>query len=122
MLIYEPKEELLMRCNTCGYEFDDWAGTCPECHATPEKIQVLSPEERENFDGITIEQDNGNPNQRANNSPFQKAFVFQSSSGGPLAKLIIGGLLLIAVFVFLPLALVLFATLGLNWLSNRSKE
>jgi hypothetical protein len=111
-----------MQCNTCGNEFDDWAGTCPKCHADPGKVQVLSPEERENFNGITIEQDGGNSKNANTGSPFQKVFVFQSSSGGMLAKLIVSALLLIAVIVFLPLAILFIATLGLNWLSNRSKQ
>lgn len=111
-----------MQCNTCGNEFDEQAGTCPGCHTDPGKVQVLSPEERENFNGITIEQNSDNPKNAKTGSPFQKVFIFQSSSGGMLAKLIIGALLLIAVVVFLPLAILFIATLGLNWLSNRSKQ
>lgn len=111
-----------MQCNTCGNQYDERGGTCPECHADSGKVQVLSPEERENFNGITIEQDSGNEKNAKTGSPFQKVFVFQSASGGTLLKLIIGALLLIAVVLFLPLAILVIATLGLNWLSNRSKQ
>jgi rubredoxin len=110
-----------MQCNTCGNEFDDRTGTC-RCHADPGKVQILSPEERENFNGMTIEQDSGNCKNAQNGSPFQKIFMFQSSSGGMLAKLMISALLLIVVVFFLPLAILLIATLGLSWLSSRSKQ
>lgn len=107
-----------MQWNSYGNQYHDPSETS-RSQTDPGTVQVLSPDERENFDGITIEQENGKPNNAKTGSPFQKVFVFQSSSGGPLAKLIVGGLLLIAVVVFLPLAILFFATLGLNWLSNR---
>jgi uncharacterized membrane protein len=110
-----------MQCNTCGTELDERNGTCPRCHIKSGKVQILSPEERENFNGITIEQDNGNKRTDQSGSSFRKVFVFQLASVGAMLKLIISGLLLIAVTLFFPLSLLLIAILGFNWLSNRNR-
>lgn len=109
-----------MQWNSDDNQFSKKAGNS-QSQTNPGTVQVLSPDERENFNGITIEQDNGNPKSARIESPFQKVFVFQSS-GGPLSKLIISTLLLLAGMFFLPLTILIIATLGLNWLSNRSKE
>ena len=85
-------------------------------------VQVLSPSERENFDGMTIDQESSAQNKAGNSSPFKKVFRYQSFSQGPVSKLIVSALLLMAVMVFLPLAIILFATIGLNWLSNRDRR
>ena len=46
-----------MICKKCGFEYVDGLKECPNCQAPnlPEEAKVLSKEERDTFDGITIE-------------------------------------------------------------------
>lgn len=46
-----------MICKNCGFEYADGLKECPNCQApnTPDEPQVLSKQERDTFDGITIE-------------------------------------------------------------------
>lgn len=115
-----------MWCNICEKEFEDNDGACPVCRTNSGTVQVLPPGELENFNGITIEQDDSERNYRNTrtraNSPHQKVFIFNSTSAGPLTKLLLNILLLVAVIIFLPLVLLFAATFGLNWLSGRGRQ
>jgi len=46
-----------MICKNCGFEYADGLKECPNCQApnTPDEPHVLSKQERDTFDGITIE-------------------------------------------------------------------
>ena len=46
-----------MICKHCGLEYPDDLDACPGCGAANEDVeaQVLSEEERDSFDGMTIE-------------------------------------------------------------------
>ena len=47
-----------MKCSFCGKELERGTQECPYCHCSIEaEVQVLRPEERDTFDGVTIEQD-----------------------------------------------------------------
>lgn len=47
-----------MKCSFCGKELERGTQECPYCHCRIEaEVQVLRPEERDTFDGVTIEQD-----------------------------------------------------------------
>jgi len=111
-------------CNICRNEFEDSDGICPACGTNFSTVQILPPGEREDFNGMTIEQDNGERNNgRARaSSPYQKVFVFNSTSAGPLTKLLLNILLLLAVIVFLPLVLLFAATFGLSRLGGRGRQ
>lgn len=53
-----------MKCSFCGKELERGTQECPYCHCSIEaEVQVLRPEERDTFDGVTIEQD-GNAGRR----------------------------------------------------------
>jgi RNA polymerase subunit RPABC4/transcription elongation factor Spt4 len=45
----------MMRCERCQTEFDNDSKVCPECGHSVGTVEVLSPEEREDFRGLTIE-------------------------------------------------------------------
>jgi hypothetical protein len=111
-----------LRCNVCGNETFEVTGTCPDCALNLNKVQVLPPDERENFHGLTIEQDGRRETNDRTRSPFGKVFIYNSASAGAMTKLILSTILLFVVILFLPLALLLAATLGLNWLANRGRQ
>ena len=47
-----------MKCGFCGREVDKGALECPYCHYRFEvDAQVLTPNERDTFEGVTIEED-----------------------------------------------------------------
>lgn len=112
-----------MRCNICGEETFNEKDSCSACRAKLNQIQVLSPDERENFKGVTIEQ--GAPqnedNKYANYRSFQRVYTFNSSSAGILTKLILGAIMLFLIIVLLPVALTIMALFALSWFIRRSK-
>ncbi len=110
-----------MRCKHCGLEYQSDGGVCPGCGAEPEKIQVLTPEERENFQGITLE-DNRPGDGRyeyQGEQPGQRVFVHQLNwnKSGFLLKLLVG-LVLIGLIIFaLPLVLLGVGVFVVGWFS-----
>ena len=47
-----------MKCNFCGREVEEHVAECPYCHYQFKKdAQVLSERDRDNFAGVTIEED-----------------------------------------------------------------
>lgn len=49
-----------MKCGFCGREVDKGTTECPYCHYRfTLDTQVLSPEERDTFDGVTIDESTG---------------------------------------------------------------
>lgn len=46
-----------MICKNCGFEYEDGLKECPNCQApnVPDDPQVLSQQERDTFEGLTIE-------------------------------------------------------------------
>ena len=47
-----------MKCNFCGHEVAPGTTECPYCHYQFDvDTQVLRPDERDDFDGVTIEED-----------------------------------------------------------------
>lgn len=44
-----------MRCSTCGYELDE-NGKCRNCENETAKVHVMSKEEKETYNGVTIEE------------------------------------------------------------------
>ncbi len=123
-----------MICNFCGHEVDDKVSECPYCHYIFEKdAQVLSSQERDNFDGITIDEegnaddhsrqnssgnqygngyrtdDTGNPYRQQQN-PNIKVYPLGCGSSMLMTLLILGGIL--ALFFFLLPTFLVFAAIG----------
>lgn len=116
-----------MKCGFCNREIDDNLFECPYCHYQIKKdSQVLSPRERDTFEGITIEEDgstNDGSAEKERHHEYQryqqnsgyarpkiKVKTFNFSSGLLLSLLIIGGIL--ALFFFLLPAFVILAAVG----------
>lgn len=109
-----------MKCSFCGKELERGTQECPYCHCRIEaEVQVLRPEERDTFDGVTIEQDgNSESGTRVEDAKAERRTYGQSTAGPQIrvhsfgcgsgilmTLLILGGIL--AIFFFL-LCLVIF--------------
>jgi len=121
-----------MKCEFCGREVENTVVECPYCHYQfKREAQVLNPNERDSFEGITIEED-GSTNdggsktkyqtkeeytrhdqakqQRTTVNPQFKVHTMGCSSGILMTLLILGGIL--ALFFFLLPTFVIFAAIG----------
>jgi hypothetical protein len=121
-----------MRCPKCNEEFDGAGSMCDRCAAAEAEVKVLRPDERDEFQGLTIQQTNdsapgdvyqngptgGNYEYRSE-GPGHRVYVRQVSFGskpwGFLTKLLIAALVLFFIFVALPLALLLMFVFSVLW-------
>ena len=116
-----------MSCIHCGAETNPGEDTCINCRRQSE-VTVLSPDERENFHGLTIEQDqNGKEYHRSEtNGPnprvFVRQFSFGSAKGSLFLKLLLGAAFLVIIMLALPIALIFLAFFIINWLFLRSSR
>lgn len=118
-----------MKCGFCGREVDAGTTECPYCHYRFQiDAQVLTPDERDTFEGVTIEEDGSasdNKNigreteARGGNEqgydgrqapPHVKVHTFGCGSGLLMTLLILGGIL--ALFFFLLPTFIIFAAIG----------
>jgi hypothetical protein len=119
---------MAMRCPHCGAEPDSLTGKCDCREAEAEaEVKILTPEEREGFHGVTIDD---RPAERNNheysNSSGQRIYVrqvtFGSGGGGLWTKLVMLAVFAAFIFVFLPVLLFFVAAAGLGlvlWLFFR---
>ena len=95
-----------MKCGFCGREVAKGALECPYCHYRFEvDAQVLTPNERDAFDGVTIEEDGSivdNKNVTAGDQGYGSSIL--------MTLLILGGIL--ALFFFLLPTFIVFAAIG----------
>ena len=73
-----------MKCSFCGKELERGTQECPYCHCSIEaEVQVLRPEERDTFDGVTIEQDgNAEGGTRVEDMRTERR-AYEQNNGGP---------------------------------------
>ena len=112
-------------------EFDGEGSVCSRCAAAEPELKVLSPDERDDFHGLTIQQGNerepgpdypqwpsdGNHEYQAG-GPGHRVYVRQVSFGssmGLLTKLIMVAAVLFLIFVALPLALLIMVVSSILW-------
>jgi len=113
-----------MLCSNCGRELDPLAGGCP-CRETQQDVKVLTPEERESFQGITIsdgpakEDNNQYQSQASGQKVYFRQVTFGSGGISLWAKLAIAAAFAALIFIFLPLALLFIASVSLVWLVMR---
>ena len=92
-----------MRCPNCGSNQEE-REVCSECGYKLNRVQILTPEERENFVGTTIEEERGDDFQAFQREGRYQTHVMWSGSG-LLPALIFIGVVLGLFFFALPLAI-----------------
>ena len=114
-----------MNCANCGREMDPQRMECPVCRPPRDEVQVLTPEERENFQGVTIEDPASRDRyyEYQSSGPRHRVYVRQVNFGSGQTsfwtKMVIAAVLAVLVFVFLPLALLVIAGISLVWMIVR---
>ena len=119
-----------MRCPKCGGEMETDSSICSRCAAETGEVKVLRPDERDDFNGLTIQQGGESENatgfkeetpgnyESRSEGPGHRVYVRQVSFGshmGFLTKLLIVAVILFLVFVALPVALIVLAVSSLIW-------
>ena len=119
-----------MRCPKCGGEMEIDSSICSRCAAETGEVKVLRPDERDDFNGLTIQQGGESENatgfkeetpgnyEYRSEGPGHRVYVRQVSFGshmGFLTKLLIVAVILFLVFVALPVALIVLAVSSLIW-------
>lgn len=117
-----------MKCDFCGREVEKGVTECPYCHYQFKiEAKVLSSDERDTFEGVTIEEDGSTTDSSAaareqreqqqsgsqwqqNVPPRLKVHSYGCGSGMLMTLLILGGILAL-VFFLLP-AFLVFAAIG----------
>lgn len=115
-----------MKCDFCGREVEKGVTECPYCHYQFKiEPQVLTSDERDTFEGVTIEEDGSTSDSSSaarererqererwqqNVPPRVKVHSFGCGSGMLMTLLILGGILAL-VFFLLP-AFLVFAAIG----------
>jgi hypothetical protein len=105
-----------MRCANCGAELDE-REQCPQCHAKDAEITVLSPEDKRDFRGITIEQGGREASgesyqyQDARQRIYVRQFNLSSPKAGFFIKLLIGAVLIVLAMATFS-AIAFFAVIG----------
>ncbi|MCL6590750.1 MAG: hypothetical protein K6U80_12435 [Firmicutes bacterium] len=113
-----------MNCTYCGSGMGGGSNVCPNCGAGRGKVQVLTPGERENFEGLTIENGPGQPDGRfceyKSANGRRRVYVHQVNLGkstpGLFAPLLTGAVILGLAVLLLPLALLMVGILLSGWL------
>ena len=72
-----------MRCTKCNHELDEH-GICPNCYHIHD-VQTMSNREINNFDGITIEDENNYRKEKAKRSTLETRRAKHLESGSQLA-------------------------------------
>lgn len=102
---------MVLRCSVCGAEVRAEEQQCSNCIEKESKVQVLTPEEKQEFNGVTLvqEQEQGARGHYESEHYHrdQRIYTKQFSVGNTsiLTKIIIGLVLLGVVFVALPVAI-----------------
>ncbi len=112
-----------MKCPTCGREFEN-AACCPYCRDSGGEVKVLTPAERESFQGVTLDggpepgEDREGRYEYESRGPRHRVYVRQVNFGGKtsfLTKLVILAIIGVVLFVILPMFFLVFAAAGVVW-------
>lgn len=109
---------IVLVCKVCGANVEGDEQECSDCREIESNVQVLSAEERQHFNGITLEQDvreEKNDEWYERNNANQRVYVKQFSMGNTnlLTKIVIGIILVGLVVIALPIALFFLSIVGL---------
>jgi ribosomal protein L40E len=109
-----------MQCAKCGREIGPQATECPYC-ASKGEVRVLSREERENFDGVTLGDESSAggdytyESQGARNRVYVRQVNFGSGGTSIWTKLAIVAVIGLLLFVVLPMFFLFFAAAAVVW-------
>lgn len=109
-----------MRCANCGREIEPPANEC-RCCADGGQVRELTPEERENFQGVTLSEEPaaGRDYTYESRGPHHRVYIRRMSFGGGRTsiwtKLVILAVLGLLAFVVLPMFFLFFAIAGVVW-------
>lgn len=114
-----------MHCPNCDAELRPGAANCPNC-GYETGVSVLSRQERDNFNGVTIDEVSTSGEHRqyssydTDNGSRIKRINLSFGSTGWTGKLIIAAILALLVFFFLPLVMFILLAVGavliVSWL------
>ncbi len=110
-----------MRCASCDRELEPNEHECVQCGRACGEVQVLTPEEREGFQGVTLENEPADKRyyEYESSGPSHRVYVRQVTFGpgkmGFWTKLLIAAVFAVLIFVFLPLALFFIVAVSLLW-------
>lgn len=111
--------EIILNCTVCGAEIQSDTGQCSKCKKIESNVQVLTPEEKRDFGGITIEQDpeKGTEEQYTYQgyNANQRIYVKHINVGKPIGlftKMILGIIFVGLIIVALPIALFFISVVG----------
>jgi RNA polymerase subunit RPABC4/transcription elongation factor Spt4 len=109
-----------MRCEQCGAEVDATGKTCPECGHSVGMVEILTPEEREGFQGLTIETP-GSGGARQDDYSYEyhepqtgvdvRKFNFNTGHGNLLNRILVGLVIAGVFFLALPILFLIFPML-----------
>lgn len=111
--------EMILSCKICGTQVAADDELCSQCREMEGKVQVLTREEKRQFSGITLEQDQhqetGHYEEYKANSGRQQIYVkhFNIGNTSMFTKLLLGAILAIVIFIALPLAIFVLSVIGL---------
>lgn len=107
-----------MECPNCSAHVEAGAGCCPHC-GQELAVKVLSRQERDNFDGITIEDSSTQGEGQGRYTGYDpgsrnkvKGINIAFESSGWTGKLIIAAVFALLIFFFLPLLLFILLAVG----------
>lgn len=116
-----------MYCEKCGNQLNSGEIHCNICRHSSDKVEVLTPEEKNSFQGMTIEAVNNDENEQyqdEHRTAEQRIYFKQTHlnlSGVSLpTKLIIAALVVFMVFVALPIFLLILSVVLIGWLLLRN--
>lgn len=117
-----------MRCAQCGAELKPGEQQCSNCCRTETGVHILTPEDNRQFNGVTLEQegqhDAGGGNYEYRSSQFGRQVHIRHinlAGTGLLAKLLIGAILALLVFIVLPIAFFVAAVGIIIWVLLRRR-
>lgn len=116
-----------MYCKNCGTPLDSSMTVCKKCeHDSIEaEVEVLTPEEKDSFQGVTIDTHEAGTQGRVNEQAHSQQGVYFKYSTlnlpqtGFLVKLLLAAFIVFMMVVVLPIALLVLGAVAIGWILLR---
>lgn len=104
---------IILNCIICGFQLENEEQQCPACKGTESNVQVLTRKKRQEFDGITLEQEEtqdasasaGYTYHASGQRQYSKSFTIAPTS--LFTKVVVGIIFAALLVLVLPVALFL---------------